>query len=392
MRDRLDRVNEVARRFVANGQLAGVASLVWRRGEIVSLVTEGWADIDAKIPIRRDTIFRIASMTKPIISVAALMLLEDGRLTLNDPLIRWLPEAANLRVLRMPGAELDDTVPLDRPPTLHDLLTHRAGFAGPLLLGAGTPVVQALAEATGQVPGASPFIQLTPDELVARVCTVPLMMQPGSRWHYGISTDLLGVVVARASGMSLPDFLGSRIFGPLGMVDTGFFVPPEKRDRLAIGYARGTPLVVYDHAATGQWSKPPVFPAGGGGLASTLDDYLAFARMLLARGKVGKVRLLSRASVAMMTAPHLTGDQGRPLHPGLDILLGRNFGLGVSIHAGAGPELGSPGKYGWSGVYGTDWLNDPAEDLIGIVMSQLWYSGSELRPAFANAVYQAIDD
>jgi CubicO group peptidase (beta-lactamase class C family) len=389
---RLGRVQDVARRFVENGQLAGVASLVWRRGEIISSVAEGWADIDAKVPLRRDTIFRIASMTKPIISVAALMLLEDGRLTLNDPLTRWLPETANLRVLRGPDAELDDTVPLDRPPTLHDLITHRAGFAGPLLLGAGTPVVKALSEATGQVAGASPFIQLQPDELVARVCAVPLMMQPGWRWHYGISTDLLGVVIARASGMSLPDFLASRIFGPLAMVDTGFFVPPEKRDRLAIGYARGEPLVVYDHPATGQWSKPPIFPAGGGGLASTLDDYLAFARMLLAGGTIGKERLLSRSTIAMMTAPHLTVDQMRPLHPALDILAGRNFGLGVSIHGGAGPELGSPGKYGWSGVYGTDWFNDPAEDLICIVMSQLWYSGSELRPAFANAVYQAIDD
>jgi CubicO group peptidase (beta-lactamase class C family) len=389
-RNRLRKLRDVASHFVESGELAGVSALVWRRGEIVSVVTEGWADIENKSPLRRDTIFRIASMTKPIISIAALMLLEDGRLTLNDPLARWLPEAAGLRVLRAPDAELDDTVPFERPPTLHDLITHRAGFSGSLAIGPSPPVAKAMAAATGQTP----FIPFAPDELVARVCAVPLMSQPGQRWHYGISTDLLGVVIARAARTSLPAFLKQRIFDPLGMADTGFSVPRAQQDRLAVAYAQGADrkLVVQDHPASGHWSKPPIFPAGGGGLVSTLDDYLAFAKMLLAGGMAGSERLLSRPTIAMLTVPQLTAEQARPLWPALDILAGRNFGLGVSLGHGAGPELGSAGKYGWSGVYGTDWFNDPAEGLIGVLMTQLWYCANELRPAFANAVYQAIDD
>ena len=354
----------MAGRFVNGGQLAGVAALVWRRGEIVEVVTEGWADLENLSPLRRDTIFRIASMTKPIISVAALMLVEDGRLSLDDPLTRWLPEAAQLCVLRSPDAALDDTVALDRPPTVHDLVTHSAGFSGSLAVGPSLAVTKAMAIATGQTP----FITVDPNTLVARVCAVPLIVQPGRHWNYGISTDLLGVVIARAAQTGLGRFLKERVFDPLGMADTGFWVPAEKRSRLAVGYARGADnkLVVHDDPATGHWSKPPVFPAGGGGLVSTLDDYLAFARMLLAGGTIADRRLLARETVAAMTTPQLTPDQARPVIPALDILAGRNFGLGVAIGAEGGAALGSHRRYGWSGVYGTDWFNDPDEGLIGI--------------------------
>jgi CubicO group peptidase (beta-lactamase class C family) len=384
---RLARLDGRMQRFVNEGRFAGVLSLVWRRGEVAHVHSAGWMDKAAAVPMRRDAIFRMASMTKPIVSAAVMALLEDGELRLHDPVARWLPELANVRVLRTPQSELDDTVPAIRPPTLHDLLTHTGGFGG-RTAGGDLGLTRAFADIDQ-----GPWTPHDPDEFVRRASALPLLLQPGTRWSYGISTDLLGVVVARASGRSLPEFLRERIFGPLGMADTGFFVPPGQQDRLATAYERDAEgrLIVHEPQA-GHWTRPPVFPAGGSGLVSTADDYLAFARMLLGQGRFEGRRVLSRHAVAQMTVNHLTPEQIRPLTPTVNYLHERGFGLGLAVAFAADALLGSAGKFGWPGAYATGWFADPQGELIGLVMAQLWYDTQlELRPTFENLVYQALE-
>lgn len=373
--------------LVDQGRLAGVATLVWRDGEIVQFAAAGWRDLAARTPLTRDTIFRIASMTKPVVSAAALQLVEAGVLALDAPIARWLPEASALRVLRHPAAELDDLTPLERPPTLFDLMTHTAGFAW--TAGLDAPITRAVAQAAQQ----RPLISCTPDAFVARICALPLVQQPGRGWYYSASTDLLGVLIARASGSPLPHLLRTRIFEPLGMTDTGFCVPEEARARLAVGYQREPTggLVVHDDPVSGYWTRPPIFPAGGAGLVSTLDDYLRFARMLLDRSAFGGRRLLSEASVALLTTNQLTADQIRPLDPSTDYLHGQGFGLGLAVALGADEDRRRPGSYGWPGAYSTAWFADPKLRLIALAMGQLWLDPQNaLRAALETEVYAAV--
>jgi CubicO group peptidase (beta-lactamase class C family) len=385
--DRLARLDARMQRFVDDGRFAGVASLIWRRGEVVHEHLCGLQDIENGVPMRRDAIFRIASMTKPVVSAAAMILVEDGVLRLHDPVARWLPEAANLRVLRSPDAELDDTVAARRQPTVFDLLTHTGGFAQ---YGGEAPIGRAVVERTGRFPAWT----CDADGFAKAIGALPLATQPGTCWHYGLSTDLLGIVVARASGMSLGRFLQERILGPLAMADTGFFVAPEKLARLAVGYERDAQgrLVVHDDPASGGWSRPPLFESGGAGLASTLDDYLAFARMLLGQGRLAGRQVLSRHSVAQMTRNHLTPEQIRPLSPAVNYLHERGFGLGLAVAFTADAILGSEGRYGWPGAYSTAWLVDPREDLIALLMTQVFYDADlQIRSTFENMVYAAIE-
>ncbi|CAN7542472.1 serine hydrolase [Phenylobacterium sp. LjRoot219] len=372
--------------LVDQGRFAGVSTLVWQDGEVVHVQAAGWRDLAARTPLTRDTLFRIASMTKPVVSAAALQLVEAGQLALDAPIARWLPEAATLRVLRHPIAELDDTTPLERPPTLFDLMTHTAGFAW--TAGLDAPVTRAVAQAAEQ----RPLISCAPDAFVARICALPLIQQPGRGWYYSVATDLLGVLIARASGRPLPDLLQSQIFKPLGMADTGFWVTPEQRHRLAVGYQRSPTgeLLVHDDPASGFWSRPPVFPAAGGGLVSTADDYLRFARMLLDRGVFGDRRILSEASVALLTTNQLTPEQVRPLSPTTDYLHGQGFGLGLAVAIGAAADRRAPGSYGWPGAYSTAWFADPRRRLIALGMGQLWLDPqNELRAALETEVYTA---
>lgn len=365
--------------FVESGSFPGMAALIWRAGEAPLFDAIGWRDIGRKRPFERDTIFRLASMTKPITSAAAMVLVERGKLDLGAPLSRWLPEAAGLRVLRTPQSELDDVVPLERAPTLLDLMTHTAGFAWGK--GLDLPICRAMDEATGTTP----FVPHDPDTLVARVCALPLVCQPGLRWHYSNGSDLLGVVVSRASGMSLPDFLDEAVLGPLGMYDTSFFVAPDRRDRLATGYQRQKlgSFSVHDDAETGFWSRPPIFPAGGGGLVSTLDDYLAFARMLLGRGQGDRHRIISEQSTRLMTANQLVPTQLCPLDPQVDFLRGQGFGLGLSVALEGGFGTRRPGSFSWPGGYGTTWFADPQRSVVGILVTQVWQDHlTELTPAF----------
>lgn len=385
--NRLGRLDATLGRLFDEGQFAGLVAVVWRKGAVIYESAIGWRDQARRLPMVEDAIFRIASMSKPVVSAAVLTLLEEGRLRLGDPLEKWLPELKGVCVLRTPASAIDDTVPLERSPTIHELMTHTAGFTG---AGPDAPLANAVHETIGQMP----WTPLTPDEFAAKVCALPLIQQPGRSWHYGVSTDLLGIIVARASGKSLPDALRERIFDPLGMVDTGFYAPPSAHDRLPVGYIRNAlgGLDVHDDPVSGHWAAPPVFPSAGGGLVSTAADYLAFARMLLAGGALGGERVLSSFAVRLMTTNHLTDAQIKPLFPGIDHLGGRGFGLGVAINLATNSVLGSPGRYGFAGVYGTAWFADPAEELAGVIMSQVWLdTHSELRPTFENLIYQALD-
>ena len=296
-KSRLARLHEVLAGYVERGAVPGVVALLARHGE-THVETIGGKTLGGGDPIRRDTIFRIASMTKPITAAAAMILVEECRLRLDEPVDRLLPELAGRRVLKRLDGPLDDTVPAKRPITVRDLLTFRLGF-GIVMAPPGTyPIQRAASELDlGQGPP-QPQTPPAPDEWIRRFGTLPLMHQPGERWMYNTGSDVLGVLIARASGQPFETFLRERIFEPLGMNDTGFSVPAAKLDRLATSYWTNSEtgaLEVYDKAEGGQWSRPPAFPSGGGGLVSTVDDYLAFARMLLNNGKHDGERILSRA-------------------------------------------------------------------------------------------------
>jgi CubicO group peptidase (beta-lactamase class C family) len=271
----------------------GLVALVSRRGEVhVDAIGRKAVGRD---PIRRDTIVRISSMTKPITAAATMILVEECKLRLDEPVDRLLPELAGRNVLKRLDGPLDDTLPANRPISVLDLLTFRMGFG--IVMPPGTPIQKAMSEQLlGQGPP-SPSTPPAPDEWIRRLGTLPLMHQPGEKWMYNTGSDVLGVLIARASGQPLETFLRERLFEPLGMNDTGFSVPPAKLDRLATSYwtnPESGALELYDEAEGGQWDRPPAFPSGAGGLASTIDDYLAFGQMMLNKGKHSSERILSR--------------------------------------------------------------------------------------------------
>src|SRR5579875_702374 len=395
--DRLKRLHDVMTGYVERDEVPGLAWLVARRGEghvnaIGSLAAGG------EEPVRRDTIFRISSMTKPITAAAAMVLVEECAIRLNEPVDRLLPELANRQVLRRPDAELDDTVPASRPITVRDLLTFTMGL-GIVMAEPGTmPIADALVDLELGQGMPSPVKPPAPDEWISRLGTLPLLYQPGERWMYNTGADVLGVLIERASGQPFETFLAERIFRPLGMTDTGFDVPFEKIGRLPPAYvinpATGAP-VVYDQAQGGQWSRLPTFPSGGGGLVSTVDDFLAFADMLRGKGVSRGERILSRPSVEFMTADQLTPEQkaASGLVPGFFRVHG--WGFGVSVVTERTDIAKSPGTYGWDGGMGTSWYNDPAEDLTMILMTQqAWASPMPPRlfQDFWTLTYQAIAD
>jgi CubicO group peptidase (beta-lactamase class C family) len=353
---------------VARRQVPGLVTLV-ARGDEVHVDAVGFTEFDGRQPMRRDTLFRIASMTKPIVAVAALMLLDEGKLRVEDNIDRWLPEMANPRVLRRVDGELDDTVPAVRPITVEDLLTHRMGY-GHLWqdgrIDPPVPVVRRAEELRLVLGNPDPRTPHPPDEWMKLFATLPLMAQPGERWLYNPSSLLLGVLIARVAAQPLGDFLAARIFEPLGMHETGFWLPLERTRGLPAYYM--SPSERRDVSTPEEWSKPPVFPSGAGGLVSTVDDYLAFARMLLAGGIYGGRRLLSEESVRQMTTNHLTDAQRSTGDP---ILGGGGWGYGVAVVTEASAEWPVPGRYGWSGGYGTNWFNDPSRGVIAMLMTQV---------------------
>ncbi len=394
-RARLGRMHDVMVGYVERGEVPGLVTLVSRRGEVhVDVIgTKAFAD---PAPMRLDTIFRISSMTKPIIAVATMILVEECKLRLGDPVDRWLPELAERNVLKRLEAPLDDTEPAKRPITVRDLLTFRMGFGQVIAPPDAYPILRVANELQIGMGPPNPSAMPRPDEWMRRLGSLPLMHQPGERWMYNTGSDVLGVLIARASGQPLETFLRERLFEPLGMKDTGFSVPEASLDRLATSYwtdPTSGKLTVYDEARGSQWSRPPAFPSGAGGLASTIDDYLAFGQMMLNRGIRGNERILSRLSVELMTTDQLTPEQKAVsgLFPGF--FDSQGWGFGVSVMTRRDDIAAVPGRYGWDGGLGTSWYSDPREEMVIILMTQCAFaSASSPNVFFWTLAYQAIDD
>jgi CubicO group peptidase (beta-lactamase class C family) len=368
--DSLAQIPAMLQSVVDAGDLSGFVTLIWRKGEIVQLNTLGLRNVEDRLPMQRDTLFRIASMTKPITTVAALQQIEEGKLKLDDPIAKWMPEFSSMRVLKDAAGPLDQTEPAARAITVEDLMTHRSGLAYDF--SSQGPIAKAHTEALG-----SPIVNaLSPDEWLKRLATLPLSYQPGTRMHYSLSTDVLGFLVGRVDGKPFRQSLIDRIFTPLGMNDTDFWIPPEKRQRAAFLYKVDAKLNTLVRApwATFDRDAPPEFCGGGGGLISTADDYLKFARMLLNNGEVDGVRVLKALTVAWMRTNRLSEEQRQHPFLGMPFWLAMGFGLGVSIvldpekHQWMGAA--SEGSFGWPGAFGTWWQADPVEDLILIYMIQ----------------------
>jgi CubicO group peptidase (beta-lactamase class C family) len=382
------RTAETLSRHLATGYMPGAVALIGQ-ADTADVVAVGTPSKDDVTHIRRDSIFRIASMTKPLTAAATMILVEAGRLRLDEPVSRWLPELANRRVLKNRCGPLDDTIPAKRAITVEDLLTFRCGLGIVLTSPDNCPILGRISELklVGFGPP-DPTSPLAPDEWLKRLGTLPLMTQPGEQWMYNTGSYLLGVLLARASGRLLPELLRGLIFEPLGMRDTGFFVPASKRGRLVSAYrleAGHTEL--YDAPASSAWSTPPTFPDGGGGLVSTADDYFVFSRFLLARGWVGKGRLISEASVAAMTRDHLTAEQragGAPI-----LSSGRGWGFGLSVVTEQTAEALPVGAYGWTGGLGTSWMADPRSGLTAILLTQTLFT-SPVAPAVHQEFWRAV--
>jgi CubicO group peptidase (beta-lactamase class C family) len=378
------------------GQLAGAAAMVWRGGEAVSVATVGRRDLVSGLPVERDTIFRIASMSKPVTTVAALLLFDQGRLDLDDPITACAPEFEDMRVLRDPEGPLGETDDAARPMTFRDLLTHRSGLTyGDFHRG---PIGRAYAETLGpQIDNA-----LTPDEWIARLATLPLIAQPGVGFHYGLSSDLLGLLIARLEDAPLGWVLNRRIFAPLGMSDTCFTVPSEKRARRAglCGFDDEGRLISLEaapgHHALEERPEAMTFESGGQGLWSTLDDYLAIGRTLIGDA-VNGARLLRPETLAMMTSNQLTPEQrsaarllGRPI-------FAEGHGYGMGIAAVIEPEKADPlvcrggvGTIGWPGAYGGWWQADPNDQSVLIFLAHNMPELHQMARGIGLGVWSAI--
>jgi CubicO group peptidase (beta-lactamase class C family) len=389
---RLARMHDVLARDVERGEAAGVVTLLNRHGE-TRVDTIGYQNRERKEPIRRDTIFRIASMTKPITAVAAMILVEECKLRLDDPIDLFLPELAQRRVLRRIDGPLDETDVAERPLTLRDLLTFRLGF-GWLLIPPEYQLPIQTAESALVLRGLKPSPPHPPDEWIKRLGSLPLMYQPGTHWLYHTGSDVLGVLIARVAGQSFETFLSERIFKPLGMKDTGFHVPADKLDRLSSSYevnAQTQALELDDDARDSKWSRPPPFPAGGSGLVSTIDDYLAFGRMMLNWGQHGRERILARPTVETMVTDQLTPEQKTASAFFTGFWDSRGWGFGVSPVTRRVSTHLVPGQFGWGGHFGTQWSSDPAEDMVAILMIQRG-GFAPIGTDFFTLAYQAIDD
>ncbi|MEU0535048.1 serine hydrolase domain-containing protein [Amycolatopsis tolypomycina] len=354
------------------GDVPGAVALV-ARGDEVEAAAVGSADAGGTVPMARDSLFRIAALTKPITAAAVLLLADDGELALTDPIARWLPELAAPVVVRTPAGPVDDVVPAVRPVTVADLLTFRCGYG--LAEDMTSPALDLLLQVLGH-PAASPRA-LTPDEWLAALAQVPMLNQPGQGWLYGTGSDLQGVLIARVAGRPLPEFLAERLFEPLGMTDTGFTVPTAALGRFTSAYRRGEAGLRLADSPEGRWSAPPPFPSGAGGLVSTADDLLAFARFLRDGGTAGGHRLLTRESVHRMTTDHLTPAQRDVARPFLN---GQGWGFGVSVDVDPKHPWESPGRCGWVGGAGTAWHLVPSTGTVSVLLTQVELTSPEPTP------------
>lgn len=385
--------------YVARGDLAGLVALVWRQGRPTREVAIGRRDVDRNLPVTRDTIYRIASLTKPVTSVAALTMVDEGRFELDEPITRVAPELEHLRVLQDPEGSLDQIVPAARAITFRDLLTHRSGLTyGEFHQG---PIGAAYAATLG----ATVDNELSPDAWIARLATLPLIDQPGAAFHYGVSTDLLGFLLARLESTTLGSVLRRRVLDPLGMRDTDFVVPPDKLHRRAAltGFEDDGRLITLDVAPGGhalaERPESMTFESGGQGLWSTADDYLLFGRMLAGGGAVDGVRVLAPDTCALMMSNQLTPGQraearmfGRTL-----FALGHGYGMGMAVVAE--PDYadvlrcrGGVGTVGWPGAYGSWWQADPTDGSVLVLLTHNMVELSQMAKGIGLGAWSAIAD
>ncbi|HEY2838368.1 MAG TPA: serine hydrolase domain-containing protein [Pirellulales bacterium] len=383
---RLARLREVLSGHVERKEMPGLVALVSHHDE-VHIETIGEMTVGQPAPMSRDTIFRIASLSKPVTAAAAMILVEECKLRLDDSIEPWLPELANRRVLKSLSSPPDDpneTVPAHRAITVRDLLTFRMGF-GSLIAPPNTYPIQRLVREykIGGDGAPRPARGPSTEEWLKRLSSLPWMTQPGERWMYHVASDVLSVLIARVSGQSLGEFMRQHLFEPLGMRDTGFYVPDEKLDRLPACYNRGAgKLNVFDDVANSSWRGPPPFESGGGGLVSTVSDYFAFCRMLLNKGRHDGEQILSRAAVELMTTDHLTPEQ----RTGAEVFFGgyRSWGFGMSVDIRRDELYHVPGRFGWDGGLGTSAYTDPENEMIGILFTQRMMESPEQPRVFTD--------
>jgi CubicO group peptidase (beta-lactamase class C family) len=396
---RLAKIAEVFNQEIKDQKIPGAVIMIARKGKVAYHEAFGAQDKSAERTMAKDSIFRIYSMTKALASVGAMILVEDGKVQLTDPVAKFLPEFKNAQVSTPRSDGMGQLtyglVPADRQPTIQDLLRHTAGLAYGEITG-NARVKAAYTNAGLFTPGADYFsIELTPDEFSAKIAETPLAYQPGTTWEYSLAVDVLGRVVEKASGKRLSEFLDERLFKPLKMTDTGFSVPADRMARLsqpfAVDPASGAPNKLIDV------SKPPKNDSGGAGAVSTAADYLRFSQMLLNGGELDGARILSRTTVALMASDHLPPAIRQTVQPGEQLLgvQGYSFGLGFAVRKeqGVSGVHGSPGEFTWAGYAGTYFWIDPKEQLVGVLMTQ---APGPSRPYYRRMLraltYQAIVD
>ena len=380
--DALARIGPAMQAYVDDGRLAAVMTMVARRGQVVHWEAVGTRDTATGDPVERNDIFRIYSMTKPVTSTAVMMLVEEGKVALDDPVSKFVPEFADVKVL----ADGGERVAADGPMTVQHLLTHTSGLTYGFF---GDSAVDRLYNQSNPLTLAEDL-----EDFGRRVAELPLIASPGARWNYSVSTDILGRVVEVASGQAFDAFVEERILDPLGMGDTAFWVSEEKRGRFMANYARlGGNLVVADSPVDGQYTRPPAFPSGGGGLTSTASDYIRFAQMLLEGGSLDGVRILAPETVAKMRLNHLP-DALVPIELGAFLSPGYGFGLGfaVMVDAAASPEPDNDGVFRWAGAANTFFWIDPEAELVGMVWTQFMpFAAYDLEREFQTLVYEAME-
>ena len=398
--------HHLRQRYIEAGRFPGTQLTVYRRGQLVHSSVQGLADIERKVAVKDDTIFRIYSMTKPITSIAFMMLVEEGRVALEEPVHRYIPEWKNLGVFQAGVWPAFLTRPTSRPMQIVDLMRHTSGLTYGFQQRSNVDAAYRELK-IGEIEKAG-----TLSSMIADLTKVPLEFSPGEAWNYSVSTDVIGYLIGVISGKPFEQFLQERIFDPLGMNDTGFFVPPDKAHRLAACYSaspqgamtfhatdRKGGLTLQDDPATSSFLSPPSFISGGGGLCSTSADYLTFCRALLNGGELDGVRLIGPKTLALMTSNHLPGDRTLPeLSRSLfseATYHGIGFGLGVSVTLDPARTLipGSRGEYAWGGAATTSFWIDPAEELVAIFMTQVLPStATPIRRELRTMIYSAITD
>jgi len=385
--NRLKRINNLMTRYVESGKLAGIVTCIARRGQVLHLETFGQQNLETKTPMSRDSIFRIYSMTKPITSAALMILYEESLFNLTDAVSQYIPAFKDAKIWSE-GGKLESP---DRPITVQDLLRHTAGLSYGGIAESNSPVDKLYDDADLFNP------TITNAVLTDRIANLPLMFQPGGKWHYSVATDVVGYLVEVLSGKSLEDFMQEKIFDPLGMVDTAFYIDPSKLNRFCTLYGK-TPdsdLDVLDSPKTSEYLPPVALNSGGAGLISTIADYLLFSQCILNKGELNGVRLLGSKTIELMTCNHLPPALLPIAFEGTEPMLGMGFGLGfgVMLDTAQTGVMGSVGDYSWGGFAETYFWNDPQEELIAIMMTQYLPSQTyPIRKEFRTAVYQALNE